>query len=79
MSSTGNPTAESTITMVTRPACGTPAAPMDAAVAVILEENDKGSVFTCNSPRLNLNSNPYISPLIGQDVLLNQSNDLVLY
>ena len=35
-SSIGNPTAARTITMVTRPACGTPAAPMEAAVAVIL-------------------------------------------
>uniref|UniRef100_A0A8C2QNV2 Uncharacterized protein n=1 Tax=Cricetulus griseus TaxID=10029 RepID=A0A8C2QNV2_CRIGR len=31
-SSAGRPTALSTITMVTRPACGTPAAPMLAAV-----------------------------------------------
>ena len=35
-SSIGRPTAVSTITMVTRPASGTPAAPMAAAVAVIL-------------------------------------------
>ncbi|KAL4675372.1 hypothetical protein H8958_007584, partial [Nasalis larvatus] len=35
-SSAGRPTALSTITMVTRPAWGTPAAPMLAAVAVIL-------------------------------------------
>ena len=35
-SSIGNPTAARTITMVTRPACGTPAAPMEAAVAVML-------------------------------------------
>ena len=35
-SSVGKPTAESTITIVTSPACGTPAAPMAAAVAVIL-------------------------------------------
>ena len=38
MSSTGSPTADSTITMVTRPACGTPAAPIEAAVAVILKD-----------------------------------------
>ena len=38
MSSTGSPTADSTITMVTRPACGTPAAPIEAAVAVMLKK-----------------------------------------
>lgn len=37
MSSVGNPTDVSTITIVTSPACGMPAAPMLAAVAVILE------------------------------------------
>lgn len=37
MSSVGSPTAASTITIVTRPACGTPAAPTDAAVAVMLK------------------------------------------
>ena len=37
MSSTGSPTADRTITMVTSPACGTPAAPIEAAVAVMLE------------------------------------------
>ncbi len=37
MSSTGSPTADSTITMVTRPAWGTPAAPIEAAVAVMLK------------------------------------------
>lgn len=36
MSSVGNPTDVSTITMVTSPACGIPAAPMLAAVAVML-------------------------------------------
>lgn len=36
-SSAGRPTALSTITMVTRPAWGTPAAPMLAAVAVTLQ------------------------------------------
>jgi len=35
-SSVGNPTADRTITIVTRPACGTPAAPIAAAVAVTL-------------------------------------------
>lgn len=38
MSSVGRPTDVSTITIVTRPACGIPAAPMLAAVAVILEK-----------------------------------------
>ena len=41
MSSGGRPTDVSTITMVTRPAWGIPAAPMLAAVAVILER-EKG-------------------------------------
>lgn len=40
-SSAGSPTALSTITMVTRPACGTPAAPMLAAVAVTLHPKSK--------------------------------------
>lgn len=37
MSSVGSPTEVSTITMVTSPACGIPAAPMLAAVAVMLK------------------------------------------
>ena len=41
MSSVGNPTAVKTITMVIRPACGTPAAPMAAAVAVILKNTEQ--------------------------------------
>lgn len=36
ISSVGNPTDVKTIIMVTRPACGMPAAPILAAVAVIL-------------------------------------------
>lgn len=36
MSSVGNPTDVNTIIMVTRPACGMPAAPILAAVAVML-------------------------------------------
>jgi len=32
----GRPTVSRTITIVTRPACGMPAAPMDAIVAVML-------------------------------------------
>ncbi|KAG7232600.1 hypothetical protein INR49_008329 [Caranx melampygus] len=39
MSSGGNPTDVRTITMVTRPAWGIPAAPMLAAVAVMLQRN----------------------------------------
>lgn len=35
-SSAGSPTVSNTITIVTRPACGIPAAPILAAVAVIL-------------------------------------------
>lgn len=35
-SSAGKPTVSNTITIVTRPACGMPAAPILAAVAVIL-------------------------------------------
>lgn len=41
MSSVGSPTEVSTITMVTRPAWGIPAAPMLAAVAVMLENYTK--------------------------------------
>lgn len=37
MSSVGKPTEVSTMTMVTSPACGMPAAPMLAAVAVMLQ------------------------------------------
>jgi hypothetical protein len=35
-SSAGRPTVSKTMTIVTRPACGMPAAPIDAAVAVTL-------------------------------------------
>ena len=38
-SSVGNPTADNTITMVTKPAWGTPAAPIAAAVAVMLDKD----------------------------------------
>lgn len=41
MSSGGKPTEVKTITMVTRPACGIPAAPMLAAVAVILRKDSQ--------------------------------------
>ena len=41
MSSGGRPTDVSTITIVTRPAWGIPAAPMLAAVAVILDRTRK--------------------------------------
>lgn len=40
-SSGGSPTVSKTITSVTNPACGIPAAPMLAAVDVILEANKK--------------------------------------
>lgn len=43
MSSVGSPTDVSTITMVTRPAWGMPAAPMLAAVAVMLQGTAKQS------------------------------------
>lgn len=38
-SSAGSPTVSKTITKVTRPACGIPAAPIEAAVAVMLIAN----------------------------------------
>ena len=41
-SSAGRPIAVNTIINVTRPACGTPAAPILANVAVILMEERKG-------------------------------------
>lgn len=41
ISSVGRPTEVSTITMVTSPACGIPAAPMLAAVAVMLREQEE--------------------------------------
>ena len=41
MSAGGSPTEVRTITMVTRPACGIPAAPILAAVAVILQYNNQ--------------------------------------
>lgn len=41
MSSVGSPTEVNTITMVTSPACGIPAAPILAAVAVMLFYNTK--------------------------------------
>lgn len=45
MSSGGSPTDVNTITMVTRPACGIPAAPMLAAVAVILKETGTVAIY----------------------------------
>jgi hypothetical protein len=46
MSSVGRPTDVSTMTMVTRPACGIPAAPILAAVAVmLLKEIPKEKTF----------------------------------
>lgn len=41
-SSGGSPTVSRTITNVTRPACGIPAAPIDAAVDVILKIDRTG-------------------------------------
>lgn len=46
MSSVGRPTEVSTITMVTSPACGIPAAPMLAAVAVMLGEHTDYCVYS---------------------------------
>ena len=46
MSSVGNPTDVSTITIVTSPACGIPAAPILAAVAVMLRvQTEEQSAF----------------------------------
>lgn len=50
MSSVGSPTEVSTMTMVTRPDWGIPAAPMLAAVAVMLQKNP--SVFARQSKLL---------------------------
>lgn len=47
MSSVGKPTDVSTITMVTNPACGIPAAPMLAAVAVMLVK--AGEIANCGN------------------------------
>lgn len=53
MSSVGRPTEVSTITMVTSPACGIPAAPMLAAVAVMLggetEEQSANTLYNTNN------------------------------
>ncbi len=45
----GNPTAVKTITMVTSPALGTPAAPILATVAVTLKERNN---FANQSPKM---------------------------
>lgn len=45
-SSAGSPIALKTITMVTSPACGTLAAPMDARVAVMLKTDTVNSTRT---------------------------------
>lgn len=42
-SSAGRPTVSKTMTIVTRPACGMPAAPIEAAVAVTLNRNKQQS------------------------------------
>lgn len=44
MSSVGKPTAVSTITKVTSPACGMPAAPILANVAVMLRLNNEKTI-----------------------------------
>ena len=49
-SSDGRRTVSNTITIVTRPACGIPAAPILAAVAVIL---NKDLNIKCNAYQLN--------------------------
>lgn len=53
MSSVGSPTEVSTMTMVTSPAWGMPAAPMLAAVAVMLqrEKDVAGILTTALAPR----------------------------
>lgn len=43
-SSAGKPTVSSTITIVIKPACGIPAAPIEAAVAVTLHRAPKFSI-----------------------------------
>lgn len=50
MSSVGNPTDVSTITMVTSPACGIPAAPILAAVAVMLVNTWEVNMIKRNKP-----------------------------
>lgn len=83
MSSVGSPTEVSTMTIVTRPACGIPAAPMLAAVAVILWQRKKGISFTddgllCKKPhhdsiRAFLNNKPsYTSPCADLPVFCGQ-------
>ena len=52
ISSMGKPTAFNTITIVTRPACGTPAAPMLANVAVILKKKPN-NIETISKFRVN--------------------------
>jgi hypothetical protein len=44
-SSAGKPSVSSTITMVTTPACGIPAAPILAAVAVMLHQSIQSGLF----------------------------------
>ena len=47
MSSVGSPTAVRTMSIVTRPASGTPAAPIAAAVAVTLQQETNECVTVC--------------------------------
>lgn len=44
-SSAGKPTVSRTITIVIKPACGIPAAPIEAAVAVTLQMADTNEMF----------------------------------
>lgn len=54
MSAGGKPTEVRTITMVTKPAWGIPAAPMLAAVAVILMEKEVTDTYLSLSPKQRL-------------------------
>ena len=72
MSSVGRPTEVNTITMVTSPACGIPAAPILAAVAVMLRGRDrraKGIYFFYNvQERVFVTGVQDVSELKGESV-----------
>lgn len=53
-SSAGKPTVSSTMTIVTRPAWGMPAAPIDAAVAVTLHNTNVVKLYMQKKAALNL-------------------------
>lgn len=75
MSSVGRPTEVNTITMVTNPACGIPAAPILAAVAVILETKEEmllvtltGLLQICtvsNTCQMMPHYNPLVDSIVG--------------